>query len=94
MNTKIIDGKTIAADIRAETATKVSDFKNKFSKRPPPGIIVKTVSKIDFSQKIETYCTALSSKTKSFKINKSELIEPINTNLKVKKGEIIAKLST
>ena len=69
-------------------------FKNKFSKRPPPGIIVKTVSKIDFSQKIETYCTALSSKTKSFKINKSELIEPINTNLKVKKGEIIAKLST
>ena len=69
-------------------------FKNKFSKRPPPGIIVKTVSKIDFSQKIETYCTALSSKTKSFKINKSELIEPININLKVKKGEIIAKLST
>ena len=83
----------IATVIGGRTAMGIY-FKNKFSKRPPPGIIVKTVSKIDFSQKIETYCTALSSKTKSFKINKSELIEPINTNLKVKKGEIIAKLST
>ena len=83
----------IATVIGGRTAMGIY-FKNKFSKRPPPGIIVKTVSKIDFSQKIETYCTALSSKTRSFKINKSELIEPINTNLKVKKGEIIAKLST
>jgi len=83
----------IATVIGGRTAMSLY-FKNKFSKRPPPGIIVKTVSKIDFSQKIETYCTALSSKTKSFKINKSELIEPININLKVKKGEIIAKLST
>ena len=83
----------IATVIGGRTAMGIY-FKNKFSKRTPPGIIVKTVSKIDFSQKIEAYCTALSSKTRSFKINKSELIEPINTNLKVKKGEIIAKLST
>ena len=30
---KIIDGKVIAADLRAETAVKVEDFKNKFNKK-------------------------------------------------------------
>ncbi len=66
-------------------------FKKKFSKRPPPGVIVEIVSQKRFSQTIESYCTALSSKTTSFKIKKSELLEPIKFE-KVKKGGIIAKL--
>ena len=66
-------------------------FKKKFSKRPPPGVIVEIVSEKKFSKTIESYCTALSSKTTSFKIKKSELLEPIIFN-SVKKGEVIAKL--
>ena len=69
-------------------------FKNKFGKRPPPGVIVEIVSEKKFSQTIESYCTALSSKTTSFKIKKSELIEPIDFDAKVKKGDIIARLSS
>jgi len=52
------------------------------------------VANKSFSESIESYCTSLSSKTASYKIKKNELIEPINFNRKVKKGEIIAKLST
>ena len=69
-------------------------FKKKFSKRPHPGVIVEVVSNKNFSQSLESYCTSLSSKTKSFKIKKNELLEPINYNRKVNKGDIIAKLST
>ena len=69
-------------------------FKKKFSKRPPPGVIVEVVSNKNFSQSLESYCTSLSSKTKSFKIKKNELLEPINYNIKVNKGDTIAKLST
>ncbi|MFL2887881.1 MAG: efflux transporter periplasmic adaptor subunit [Pelagibacterales bacterium MED-G40] len=69
-------------------------FKKKFSKRPPPGVIVEVVKEKNFSQTIESYCTALSSQSVSFKIKKSELIEPINFGKKVKRGDIIAKLSS
>ena len=69
-------------------------FKNKFGKRPPPGVMVEIVSEKKFSQTIESYCTALSSKTTSFKIKKSELVEPIDFETKVKKGDIIARLSS
>ena len=69
-------------------------FKKKFSKRPPPGVIVAVVSNKSFSQTLESYCTSLSSKTASFKIKKNELLEPIKFNTKVKKGDIIAKLSS
>ena len=69
-------------------------FKKKFSKRPPPGVIVEVVKEKNFSQTIESYCTALSSQSVSFKIKKSELIEPINFGKKVKRGYIIAKLSS
>ena len=67
-------------------------FKKKFSKRPPPGVIVEIVTNKNFSQTLESYCTSLSSKTISFKIKKNELLEPIKFNEKVKKGETIAKL--
>ena len=69
-------------------------FKKKFSKQPPPGVIVKIVSNKNFSQSLESYCTYLSSKTTSYKIKKNELLEPINFNTKVNKGDIIAKLSS
>ncbi len=69
-------------------------FKKKFSKRPPPGVVVEVVTNKNFSQSLESYCTSLSSKTSSYKIKKSELLEPINFNSKVKKGDVIAKLST
>ena len=83
----------IATVIGGRTAMGIY-FKNKFGKRPPPGVIVEIVSEKKFSQTIESYCTALSSKTTSFKIKKSELIEPIDFEVKVKKGDIIAKLSS
>jgi len=69
-------------------------FKKKFSKRPPPGVVVEIVINKSFSQSLESYCTSLSSKTSSYKIKKNELLEPINFNTKVKKGDVIAKLST
>ena len=69
-------------------------FKKKFSKRPPPGVIVEIISNKNFSQSLESYCTSLSSKTSSYKIKKNELLEPINFNKKVNKGDVIAKLST
>jgi membrane fusion protein (multidrug efflux system) len=67
-------------------------FKKKFSKRPPPGVIVEVVTNKNFSQTLESYCTSLSSKTISYKIKKNELLEPIKFNVKVKKGDVIAKL--
>ena len=67
-------------------------FKKKFSKRPPPGVIVEVITNKSFSQSLESYCTSLSSKTTSFKIKKDELLEPINFNMKVNKGDVIAKL--
>jgi len=69
-------------------------FKKKFSKRPPPGVVVEIVTNKSFSQSLESYCTSLSSKTSSYKIKKNELLEPINFNSKVNKGDVIAKLST
>ena len=67
-------------------------FKKKFSKRSPPGVIVEVVSNKSFYQSLESYCTSLSSKTISYKIKKDELLEPINFNTKVNKGDVIAKL--
>ncbi|MBO6485897.1 MAG: efflux RND transporter periplasmic adaptor subunit [Pelagibacteraceae bacterium] len=83
----------IASVIGGRTAMGIY-FSKKFGKRPPPGVIVEIVSRKNFNQTIESYCTALSSKTTSFKIKKSELVEPIDFEAKVKKGDIIAKLSS
>tara|TARA_B100000686_G_C16736283_1_gene943773 strand:+ start:798 stop:1673 length:876 start_codon:yes stop_codon:yes gene_type:complete len=69
-------------------------FKKKFSKRPPPGVIVEVVINKKFNQSLESYCTSLSSRTSSYKIKKNELLEPINFNTKVNKGDIIAKLTS
>ena len=69
-------------------------FQKKFSKRPPPGIIVTQVEKKEFSEKIETFGTAVSNKTKSFRIKKEDLIGDLNLNNYVKKGDAIVKLKS
>ncbi len=67
-------------------------FKKKFSKVPPPGIIVKNVEEISFAEKVESYGTAVSKKTKSYRIQKNNLVSDLELKEKVKKGEIIVKL--
>ena len=67
-------------------------FKKKFSKRPPPGIIVTTTEERIFENIISTYGTAAPIQTQSFKIEKYEILDPINFNQKVKKGDVIANL--
>ena len=67
-------------------------FKKKFSKRPPPGIIVKVVEQKMFQNTIETFGTAVPAQIKSFNIEKYEILEPIKYNTKVKAGDVIAKL--
>ena len=69
-------------------------FKKKFSKRPPPGIIVTNVLQKQFADKVETFGTAISSKSKSFKIKKNDLIEDLKLKNFVKKGEILIKLKS
>ena len=69
-------------------------FKKKFSKVPPPGIIVTKVFKKEFSDEIETFGTAVSKKSKTFKIKKDDLTEDLKLKNFVKKGEILLKLKT
>ena len=69
-------------------------FKKKFSKIPPPGIIVTQVIEKKFEDIIETFGTAIPSQIKSYKIEKYEILTPIKFNSKVNKGEIIANLKT
>jgi len=69
-------------------------FKAKFGKRMPPGVIVKIVEIKNFNQSLESYCTALPSKTASFKLKKNELLTPIDMGTEVKKGDVIAALQS
>ena len=69
-------------------------FKKKFSKRPPPGIIVTEVIKKEFSEKIETFGTAISKKTKTFKIKKDDLLDDLKLKNFVKEGEVLVKLKS
>ena len=69
-------------------------FKKKFSKRPPPGIIVTKVVKKEFSEKIETFGTAISKKSQTFRIKKDDLFEELKLKNFVKKGEILIKLKS
>ena len=67
-------------------------FKKKFSKRPPPGIIVTEVINEKFAEKLETFGSAISSKTKTFKIRKDDISGELKLKEKVKKGDIILDL--
>ena len=68
-------------------------FQKKFSKRPPPGIIVTKVIKNEFSEKIESYGTAVSKKTETFRIKKNQLISELDLKDYVRKGDLIVKLN-
>ena len=69
-------------------------FKKKFSKRPPPGIIVTEVVQKEFSENIDTFGTAISKKSETFKIKKDDLFEDFKLKDYVKKGEILIKLKS
>ena len=69
-------------------------FKKKFSKRPPPGIIITEAIEHRFYEKIETFGTAISSKTESFRIKKDELLDELQISNYVNKGEVIVKLKS
>ena len=69
-------------------------FKKKFSKRPPPGIIITEVINKQFSEKIETFGTAISKKSESYKIKKDDLLKDLKLKNFVKKGEILIELKS
>tara|TARA_A100001011_G_scaffold121628_1_gene128357 strand:+ start:5296 stop:6165 length:870 start_codon:yes stop_codon:yes gene_type:complete len=69
-------------------------FKKKFSKIPPPGIIVTNVVNKQFGEKLETFGTAISSKSKTYKIRKDDLIGELKLKTKVQKGDLILNLKS
>ena len=69
-------------------------FVKKFSKMPPPGVIVNAVSESTFYESIETFGTALSLKNKNYRIKKSEILnENIIIGKVVEEGEVIFETS-
>ena len=69
-------------------------FKKKFSKRPPPGIIVTEVVNDEFSEKVITFGTAISNKSETFKIRKDNFKGELKLKNRVKKGDVILKLES
>jgi len=69
-----------------------SHFKKKFSKRLPPGIIVKEVVYKSFSENIESFGTAVSKRSESFRIKKDNLVSELTLKDYVKKGDLIVQL--
>ena len=69
-------------------------FKKKFSKIPPPGIIVTKVIQKEFSEKVDTFGTAISKRSETFKIKKEDLFEDLKLKNYVKKGEVLIKLKS
>ncbi|MDA7714220.1 efflux RND transporter periplasmic adaptor subunit [Candidatus Pelagibacter sp.] len=67
-------------------------FKKKFSKRPPPGVIVKEVVYKSFSENIESFGTAVSKRAESFRIKRNNLISELILKDYVNKGDLIVKL--
>lgn len=65
-------------------------FVKKFSKMPPPGVMVNIVTKSTFYESIETFGTALSLKNKNYRIKKDEILnEKIIIGKIVEKGDLI-----
>jgi len=67
-------------------------FKKKFSKRSPPGVIVKEVVYKSFSENIESFGTAVSKRTESFRVKRDNLTSELILKDYVKKGDLIVKL--
>ena len=69
-------------------------FIKKFSKMPPPGVIVETVNKSIFYDSIETFGTALSLKNKNYRIKKDKMFnENIIIGKIVEEGDLILETS-
>ena len=70
-------------------------FQKKFGKRPPPGIIVTEVVQKEFSEKIESFGTAVSKKTEIFRIKKNQLLSELNLKeyVELKRKRVIESLS-
>ena len=70
-------------------------FKKKFSVRPAPGVIVKTVEKSMFYKSIETFGTAIAQNSKTYRVKKNNIVGNLNIeNRFVKKNEIIIALQS
>ena len=67
-------------------------FKKKFSKRPPPSIIVSEVFKNEFSDNIESFGTAIAKRTQTFRVKRKNLLSDLELKDFVEKGDIIVKL--
>ena len=67
-------------------------FQKKFSKIPPPGVIVTEVRSENFFEKIDSFGTAISKKTTSFRVKKNELLSELELKDYVKEGQVIVKL--
>ena len=83
----------IAAVIISRTLI-ANHFKKKFSKIPPPGIIVTEVINKEFSDRIETFGTAISKKSQTFKIKKDDLLGDLVLKDFVKKGDKLIRLKS
>ena len=67
-------------------------FQKKFSKYPPPGVIVEVVKSSNFFDSIETFGTALSKKNKNFRVKKSEILdEKILIGKVFNEGEVLLR---
>jgi len=67
-------------------------FQKKFSKYPPPGVIVEVVQSSNFFDSIETFGTALSKKNKNFRVKKSEILdEKILIGKVFNEGEVLVR---
>jgi membrane fusion protein, multidrug efflux system len=68
-------------------------FKKKFSVRPAPGVIVKTVEKSTFYKSIETFGTAIAQNSKTYRIKKDEVKGQLDIDGRfVTTGEVIVTL--
>ena len=68
-------------------------FKKKFSVRPDPGVIVKTIEKSIFYKSIETFGTAIAQNSKTYRVSRDNIVGNLNIeNRFVKKDEIIIAL--
>ena len=68
-------------------------FKKKFSVRPAPGVIVKTVEKSTFYKSIETFGTAIAQNSKTYRVKKEEVKGKLDIEGRfVKIGDVIAIL--
>tara|TARA_Y100000591_G_scaffold300642_1_gene294262 strand:+ start:361 stop:1230 length:870 start_codon:yes stop_codon:yes gene_type:complete len=69
-------------------------FKKKFSKIPPPSINVINIKNEEFSERLETFGTAISNKSKTFKIRKDDVVGELELKDKVQKGDLILSLKS